>query len=101
HVTHAVEHRFRKGFSTNILYTWSKSIDQVSAEGPGFVTNQTFAVDDRTERGPSDYDATPTFRAYGIWQGPIFREKKDFLAKVLVVWILSGIYQFHSGFPWT
>lgn len=100
-LTTQVEHRFRKGFSTNILYTWSKSIDQISAEGPGFVTNQTFAIDDRTERGPSDYDATHNFRAYGIWELPIFREKRDFLGKVLGGWDLSGIYQFHSGFPWT
>jgi hypothetical protein len=100
-LTTQVEHRFRKGFSTNILYTWSKSIDQVSAEGPGFVTNQTYAIDDRTERGPSDYDATHNFRAYGVWELPIFRGKKDFLGKVLGGWDLSGIYQFHSGFPWT
>lgn len=100
-LTTQLEHRFRKGFSTNILYTWSKSIDQVSAEGPGFVTNQTYAIDDRTERGPSDYDATHNFRAYGIWELPIFRGKKDFLGNVLGGWDLSGIYQFHSGFPWT
>ena len=52
-----LEHRFRHGFSANFQYTWSKSLDQISAEGPGFVTNQTYPTDDATERGPSDYDA--------------------------------------------
>jgi hypothetical protein len=96
-----LEHRFRHGVSTNIQYTYSKSLDQISAEGPGFVTNQTYPIDDRTERGPSDYDATHNFRAYAVWDLPIFRTRKDFLGKVVGGWQLNGIYQFHSGFPWT
>jgi Carboxypeptidase regulatory-like domain len=96
-----LEHRFRHGVSTNIQYTYSKSLDQISAEGPGFVTNQTYPIDDHTERGPSDYDATHNFRAYAVWDLPIFRTRKDFLGKVVGGWQLNGIYQFHSGFPWT
>jgi len=95
------EHRFRHGVSANIQYTWSKSLDQLSAEGPGFVTNQTYPIDDRTERGPSDYDATHNFRAYGVWDLPIFSTRNDFMGRVLGGWELNGIYQFHSGFPWT
>ncbi len=95
------EHRFHHGVSANVQYTWSKSIDQLSAEGPGFVTNQTYPIDDHTERGPSDYDATHNFRAYGVWDLPIFRTRNDFIGRVLGGWELNGIYQFHSGFPWT
>lgn len=96
-----LEHHFRHGFTASVLYTWSKSIDQLSAEGPGFTTNQTYPIDDATERGPSDYDATHNFRAYAVWQLPIFRERKDLLGKVIGGWQLNGIYQFHSGYPWT
>jgi len=96
-----LEHRFRHGLSANILYTYSKSIDQLSAEGPGFVTNQTYPIDDATERGPSDYDATHNFRAYAVWNLPNFSNHNGFLAKVVGGWQLNGIYQFHSGFPWT
>ncbi len=96
-----MEHRFRHGVSANVLYTWSKSFDQISAEGPGFTTNQTYPIDDHTERGPSDYDATHNFRAYAVWDLPIFRTRKDFLGKVVGGWQLNGIYQFHSGYPWT
>jgi hypothetical protein len=96
-----LEHRFRHGVSANILYTWSKSIDQLSAEGPGFTTNQTYPIDDATERGPSDYDATHNFRAFAVWDLPVYRTRKDFLGKVVGGWQLNGIYQFHSGFPWT
>jgi hypothetical protein len=96
-----LEHRFHAGFTANVAYTYSKSIDQLSAEGPGFTTNQTYPIDDATERGPSDYDATHNFRAFAVWDLPIFRTRKDFLGKVVGGWQLNGIYQFHSGFPWT
>ena len=99
--TGQLEHRFRHGFTANVLYTWSKSIDQLSAEGPGFTTNQTYPIDDATERGPSDYDATHNFRAYAVWELPIFRQRKDLLGRLVGGWQLNGIYQFHSGFPWT
>jgi len=100
-LTAQLEHRFHHGLSTNIQYTFSKSIDQLSAEGPGFVTNQTYPVDDHTERGPSDYDATHNFRAYAVWDLPVFTARKNLLGTVLGGWELNGIYQFHSGFPWT
>jgi hypothetical protein len=95
------EHRFHHGVSANIQYTYSKSIDQLSAEGPGFVTNQTYPLDDHTERGPSDYDATHNFRAYAVWDLPVFRARKELMGAVLGGWELNGIYQFHSGYPWT
>jgi hypothetical protein len=100
-LTGQVEHRFRHGFTANVLYTWSKSLDQLSAEGPGFTTNQTYPIDDATERGPSDYDATHNFRAYAVWNLPIFNERKDLLGKLVGGWQLNGIFQFHSGYPWT
>jgi Carboxypeptidase regulatory-like domain/TonB dependent receptor len=100
-LTGQLEHRFRRGISANLLYTYSKSIDQLSAEGPGFVTNQTYPIDGATERGPSDFDATHNFRAYAVWELPIFRERHDALGKIAGGWQLNGIFQFHSGFPWT
>ncbi|HLX86097.1 MAG TPA: carboxypeptidase regulatory-like domain-containing protein [Terriglobales bacterium] len=100
-LTTQFEHRFHHGLSANVQYTYSKSIDQLSAEGPGFVTNQTYPIDDHTERGPSDYDATHNFRAYAVWDLPILRTRTDFWGKVVGGWELNGIYQFHSGFPWT
>jgi hypothetical protein len=100
-LTTQVEHRFHRGVSANVLYTYSKSIDQLSAEGPGFSTNQTYPLNDHTERGPSDYDATHNFRAYALWDLPIYRTRNDFLGKIVGGWTLNGIFQFHSGFPWT
>jgi len=92
---------FRSGFLVDFLYTYSKSIDIVSAEGPGFNTNPTYPLDLNTERGPSDYDATHNLRVYGLWDLPIFRDRHDFAGRVLGGWEINGDFQFHSGFPWT
>lgn len=96
-----IEHRFTHGLTVNFGYTYSKSIDNVSAEGPGFTTNQTFPIDDATERGPSDYDSTHRIRAVALWDLPIFRGRNDLLGKTLGGWQINTIFQFHSGFPWT
>ncbi len=100
-LTTQFEHTFHSGLAANVQYTYSKSLDQISAEGPGFVTNQTYPIDDHTERGPSDYDATHNFRAYALWDLPVYRQRHDLLGKVVGGWQLNGIFQFHSGFPWT
>src|SRR6185436_19270235 len=65
--------RLAQGISFDAVYRFSKTIDTLSSEGPGAVTNQTFPADQRTERGPSDYDVTHTFVFSATWDLPIFR----------------------------
>ena len=93
--------RFSKGYQFDAIYRWSKSIDTLSYEGPGFVTNQTFPQDQRFERGPSDYDVKHNLVLSGLWDLPIFRTRKDTVGKLLGGWQLNGILTAHSGFPWT
>lgn len=96
-----LEHRFTHGLLINALYTYSKSIDELSFEGPGFVTNQTYPTNLALERGPSDYDMTHNFRVTALWDLPIFRGRHDFVGNVLGGWQWNGDFQFHTGFPWT
>ena len=93
--------RLAQGISFDAVYRFSKTIDTLSAEGPGAVTNQTFPADQRTERGPSDYDVTHNFVLSATWDLPIFRERKNWVGQVLGGWQLNGIWTMHSGFPWT
>lgn len=95
------QHQFSRGLLFNFAYTYSKSIDEVSSEGPGFGTNQTYPIDLATERGPSDYDATHYVTAYAVWDLPVFRDQHTLLGKIAGGWELSPIFTFHSGFPWT
>ncbi len=93
--------RFARGFQFDVLYRWAKSIDTLSNEGPGAETNQTFPQDLRQERGPSDYDVRHNLNISGLWDLPLFRNRRDFIGKALGGWQIDGILTFHTGFPWT
>jgi hypothetical protein len=96
-----ISRRFAKGFQLDGTYTWSKSIDYLSAEGPGAQTNQTNPANLNTERGPSDFDARHRFTLNGLWDLPIFPKRKGILGGLLGGWELGGILTAYSGFPWT
>ncbi len=93
--------RFTRGFQFDVLYRFAKSIDTLSNEGPGAETNQTFPQDLRQERGPSDYDVRHNLNISGLWDLPLFRNRRDFVGKALGGWQLDGIMTWHTGFPWT
>ena len=92
---------FAQGLSLAVNYRWSRSIDTLSYGGPGAETNQTYPQDLRTERGPSDYDATHLVNLTSIYELPWFKAQHGWLGKILGGYQISGIYTFHSGFPWT
>jgi hypothetical protein len=93
--------RFARGFQFDVLYRWAKSIDTLSNEGPGAETNQTFPQDLRQERGPSDFDVRHNLNVSGLWDLPLFRNRRDFVGKALGGWQIDGILTAHTGFPWT
>jgi len=93
--------RFSQGFQFDVLYRWSKSIDTLSNEGPGAVTNQTFPQDLRQERGPSDFDVRHNLAISGLWDLPFLRNRRDFVGKAFGGWQIDGILSAHTGFPWT
>jgi hypothetical protein len=102
---HALNARLSKrpsrGLQFDANYRWSKSIDTLSFEGPGTVTNQTNPSNLASERGPSDFDATHYFTFSGLWDLPIFRTRNDVVGKILGGWQLNGILTGNTGFPWT
>lgn len=101
----ALNVRLRKQLSHGLLfdanYRFSKSIDQLSNEGPGAQTNQTDPAHPQTEHGPSDFDVAHTFSVYALWDLPIFRNQSNFAGRVLGGWQINSILTAHAGFPWT
>lgn len=96
------ERRFAQGFQISANYRFSKSLDQLSYEGPGFVTNQTYPLDQRQEKGPSDFDVRHNFVVAGIYELPFFRNDKSGLLYKLFGGIeINGILTRHTGFPFT
>jgi hypothetical protein len=96
-----LQRRFSKGFQFDFNYRWSKSIDTYSFEAPCACTNQTFPIDLRQERGPSDFDVRHNFVGSVLWDLPFMRDRKDWAGKLLGGWEINGIITAHSGFPWT
>ena len=96
-----VSRRYTRGLALQANYRWSKSIDQLSYEGPGFQTNQTFPQNNRTERGPSDFDVRHFFNASALYELPFFKGRNDFAEKVLGGFQITGIVTYRTGFPFT
>jgi hypothetical protein len=93
--------RYSRGLLLQANYRWSKSIDQLSYEGPGFETNQTFPQDNRTERGPSDFDVRHYFNASALYELPFFKGRNDLAERVLGGFQITGIVTYRTGFPFT
>ncbi len=94
--------RFAQGFQMAVNYRFSKSLDQLSYEGPGFVTNQTYPLDQRQEYGPSDFDVRHSFVVSGVYELPFFRDNKQgLLYKAFGGLEISGVLTHHTGYPFT
>ena len=87
-------------FSFDTNYRWAKSIDTSSWEAPTALTNQSFPVDQREERGRSDFDVRHAWVGSGTWELPFFRGN-SWADKLAGGWQISGIATYHTGFPWT
>ncbi|HEY0795726.1 MAG TPA: hypothetical protein VGD64_08080, partial [Acidisarcina sp.] len=94
-----LERRFQHGFSANAIYTFSKSLDQLSFEGPGSLSNQTDPVNQKTEYGPSDFDLHNHLTISGVWDIPV--PFKGMEKTLLGGFQVNGIYTWHTGYPWT
>ncbi len=101
----ALNLRLRRQFLNGLLfdtqYRYSKSIDQLSNEGPGGSTNQTDPAHPQTEHGPSDFDAKHYLNFFALYDLPFYRDKSRLTGKILGGWQVNGILTWHTGFPWT
>jgi hypothetical protein len=77
-------------------YTWSKSMDVSSAP----YSEQAYPYDLSLNYGRSDYNVTNAFKLYGMWQPVFFHGSNNWMEKIAGGWSLSGIFNWHSGFPW-
>jgi hypothetical protein len=92
-----LEHHFAQGFQIDAQYTYSRAMDDSSDDY--FIEDYEF--DPRDNWGPSDYDVTNNFKLWGLWSPKFFSGGHDWMEKVIGGWTVSGIWNVHSGFPWT
>jgi hypothetical protein len=109
-LTFGVVQHFTKGFSGQVNYTYSHSLDESSNGGlQPYSTNQTSdsllaQIDPFNLRllnyGNSDYDFRHNFSASYIWQFP-FKAENAFLNAAIGGWTISGIFHARSGQPYS
>lgn len=87
-----VEKRFSHGFSLLGNYTFSKTIDDLSAANP---------FDRRNERGLSGDDIPHNFKVSGIWELPRIAGAGKLAGQLINGWQLNAIVVWQSGFPFT
>jgi hypothetical protein len=106
---HALQAVISKNLSRGIqfhgAYTWSKSIDTLSAtvaddSFPNGLMNPLF-FDQHTSRGLSDFDVRQNFVVNLTWEAPAPKTGLRLKRWALSGWQLGGIYKASSGQPFT
>jgi len=92
---------YAKGLQFAFNYKWSKSLDNSSYEGPGFVTNQTYPQNNHLEWGPSDFDVTQLYTLTVLWDIPSPAKQRGLWRNAFGGWQLAPVETWHTGFPWT
>ncbi len=92
-----LKHNFAHQFSVDASFVWSKSMDDSS--GP-------FEIDPYTynpyfSRGRSDYNVGKALKIYGQYAPKFYYGSNSFARIALNGFNISGIYNLHTGFPWT
>jgi len=91
-----LQKRFSKGFQVDFQYSYSRAMDDASFD---YYFDQ-YPFNAKSGYGPSDYDATHNVKLWGLWT-PKFFNAGTWKDKVIDGWTLSGIWNWHTGFPWT
>ena len=89
-------HNFSHSFQATATYTWARSMDQLS--GPYY--QDPYPFNPQNAYGRSNYDVRNAFKLYGLWQPVFFHGSHGWIEKIAGGWSVSGIWNWHTGFPW-
>jgi hypothetical protein len=92
-----LKHEFSQHFTADAQFTWSKCMDTSSAP----FSEQPYPFSTGLNYGRCDYNVGKAFKLFGVWQPVFFHGSNGWLEKIAGGWTLSGIFNLHSGFPWT
>jgi hypothetical protein len=92
-----VRHQMSDQFQAEAIYNWAKSMDVSSAP----YEEQFYPYNPHLSYGPSDYNLGNSFKVFGLWQPVFFHSGHTWAEKIIGGWNLSGIFNWHTGFPWS
>ena len=94
-----IKHPILHGFSLDAQYMRAKSLD-TDGSGP-YSEDPYFPLNPAYSYGRSDFNVGQSFKSFGLWQPVFFKGSHGWVEKVAGGWSLSGIFNLHSGFPWS
>lgn len=93
------------GLSLVANYTYSHSLDNLSTTfsetNNAFSLGYTNPFDPKMDYGNGDLDVRHRLAMAPIYAVPFFKNQRNLLGEVLGGWLVAGIYQVHSGTPFT
>lgn len=92
-----VKHNYSHNFTLDASYTWSRSMDDNS--GP--YTMDPYSYQPYYLRGRSDFNVANAFKVFGLYSPKLYYGSNTFARVLLNGFNISGIFNWHSGFPWT
>ena len=96
-----LQHKFSRSFQIDAQYTFAKAEDNYSGDFHGDFDQGAYPFSRQAEFAPSDYDVKHNFKLYGVWTPRIFHGDNSWLEKIAGGWTVTGIFNAHTGFPWT
>jgi hypothetical protein len=93
------------GLQLTARYTFSHAIDNLSSTFSDANNNNNLGLLDpfnpRLDKGDADFDVRHRFVSSFVWQIPYGNSYKGWRGQLLSGWSLTGIYQAHTGAPFT
>ncbi len=92
-----LKHNMAHNFLVDASFTYSKSMDDAS--GP--YEEDPYSYNPTLSRGRSDFNFGKALKIYGVYQPKLFYGHNELARVLLNGFSFSGIYNLHTGFPWT
>jgi Carboxypeptidase regulatory-like domain len=85
--------------SVDAQFMWAKSLD-TNGSGP-YYEDPYLPLGSGYSYGPSDFNVGKSFKLFGLWQPVFFHGDQSWIEKIVGGWSLSGIWNVHTGFPYS
>jgi hypothetical protein len=92
-----IQHRFSSMFEIDTQYRYSRSIDDATRD----YTTDLYPWNRVFSYGPSSFDTTHNYKIWGLFTPKFTSSGQGWIDKVFGGWTISGIINWHSGFPWS
>jgi len=86
-----------RGLLFDTQFTWARNLD--TNTGP--YTEDLYPYSGSLNYAPSDNNIARAWKIYGSYTPKFFTGQQSWMEKTLGGWTITGIFNAHSGFPWT